>query len=215
VSLPEYILLAASSLFVIVDPLATAPAFLAMTATDTPEARLRTARIACFTMAAVLLVFSVAGTVVFKIFWHHDGGVPDRGEHRAAADRAGHAAGAAFAGAGDAGGNAGGHGKDGHRHHAAGHPDARGAGRDLHDHPAAERGEDHPAHIALYGCILLVALASYLVFRLAVRGARWLNPIAMSIAIRVMGLLLAAVAVQFMLNAIREFHATLNVPPPT
>jgi multiple antibiotic resistance protein len=62
---------------------------------------------------------------------------------------------------------------------------------------------------------LLVALASYLVFRLAVRGARWLNPIAMSIAIRVMGLLLAAVAVQFMLNAIREFHATLNVPPPT
>jgi multiple antibiotic resistance protein len=45
-----------------------------------------------------------------------------------------------------------------------------------------------------------------------VRGARWLNPIAMSIAIRVMGLLLAAVAVQFMLNAIKEFHSQLIAP---
>jgi multiple antibiotic resistance protein len=45
------------------------------------------------------------------------------------------------------------------------------------------------------------------VFHVAVRGARWLNPIATSIAIRIMGLLLAAIAVQFMLNAIKEFHA--------
>jgi len=36
-TLAEYTLLAASSLFVIVDPLATIPAFLAMTPTDTPE----------------------------------------------------------------------------------------------------------------------------------------------------------------------------------
>jgi multiple antibiotic resistance protein len=68
-------------------------------------------------------------------------------------------------------------------------------------------------HIALYGCILVVSLATYLIFHLAVRGARWLNPIAMSIAIRVMGLLLAAVAVQFMLNAIKEFHSQLMTPP--
>ena len=51
----------------IVDPLATAPAFLAMTPNDTPEQRLRTAKVACCTTAAVLLVFSVAG-MVFKIF---------------------------------------------------------------------------------------------------------------------------------------------------
>jgi small neutral amino acid transporter SnatA (MarC family) len=51
------------------------------------------------------------------------------------------------------------------------------------------------------------------VFRLAVKGARWLNPIVMSIAIRVMGLLLAAVAIQFMLDAIRQFHTTLVTPP--
>ena len=68
VSLTEYILLAASSLFVIVDPLATAPAFLAMTPNDTPEQRLRTAKVACGTLAAVLLVFSVAGMAIFKVF---------------------------------------------------------------------------------------------------------------------------------------------------
>ena len=60
---------------------------------------------------------------------------------------------------------------------------------------------------------MAVALASYLVFRLVVRGARWLNPIAMSIAIRVMGLLLAAIAVQFMLNAILQFRAEWNAAP--
>src|ERR1700761_4865053 len=40
ISLSEYILLATGSLFVIVDPLATAPSFLAMTPDDTPEHRI-------------------------------------------------------------------------------------------------------------------------------------------------------------------------------
>jgi multiple antibiotic resistance protein len=71
-----------------------------------------------------------------------------------------------------------------------------------------------PQHLALYGSIIAVSVATYLTFRLAVRGARWLNPIAMSIAIRVMGLLLAAVAIQFMLNAIKEFHLEwISIPP--
>jgi hypothetical protein len=42
----EYILLAASSLFVIVDPPAVVPAFLAITPNDTAEQRIRTARLA-------------------------------------------------------------------------------------------------------------------------------------------------------------------------
>ncbi|HEX3857801.1 MAG TPA: MarC family protein [Verrucomicrobiae bacterium] len=66
-NLSEYILLAASSLFVIVDPLATVPAFLAMTPSDTPEQRIRTARLACCVAASVLLVFSIAGQLLFKV----------------------------------------------------------------------------------------------------------------------------------------------------
>src|SRR5512138_2487175 len=65
-TLHEYILLAFSSLFVIVDPLATVPAFLAMTPSDTPEARIKMARLACFIMAVVLVLFSFAGKWIFK-----------------------------------------------------------------------------------------------------------------------------------------------------
>src|SRR5260370_22383090 len=65
-SLSEYILLAASSLFVIVDPLAVVPAFLAMTPSDTPEERMRMARLACCVMACVLIVFAAAGKWIFK-----------------------------------------------------------------------------------------------------------------------------------------------------
>ena len=56
----------ASSLFVIVDPLATVPAFLAMTPNDTPEQRIRMARLACCVAAGVLLAFAVAGKWIFK-----------------------------------------------------------------------------------------------------------------------------------------------------
>src|SRR5437588_7914992 len=64
--LPEYILLAASSLFVIVDPLAVVPAFLAMTPYDTPEQRTRMAALACLVMVGVLIVFAAAGKLIFK-----------------------------------------------------------------------------------------------------------------------------------------------------
>ena len=65
-TLPEYILLATSSLFVIVDPLATVPAFLAMTPTDSPEQRIKMAGLACCVMAGVLISFAIAGKWIFK-----------------------------------------------------------------------------------------------------------------------------------------------------
>src|SRR3954451_20436907 len=65
-TLSEYIVLAASSLFVIVDPLATVPEFIAMTPKDTPAERIRMAGLACFVMAIILLTFAVAGKWIFK-----------------------------------------------------------------------------------------------------------------------------------------------------
>src|SRR3954453_3358737 len=64
----EYTLLAASSLFVIVNPIGTVPAFLAMTPTDTIVRRSQMAKLACSVMAGVLLVFAIAGTWIFKLF---------------------------------------------------------------------------------------------------------------------------------------------------
>jgi multiple antibiotic resistance protein len=213
VSLTEYILLAASSLFVIVDPLATVPAFLAMTPTDTPEQRLRTAKVACGTLAAVLLIFSVAGMAIFKVFGItmpafqiaasivlliialdmlrvQRSRLQETREEKQAGTEKNDIAVTPLA-----------------------IPMLAGPGAISTTILLQNEARTIPQHIALYGCIVAVALATYLIFRLAVRGARWLNPIAMSIAIRVMGLLLAAIAVQFMLNAILQFRAEWNAAP--
>lgn len=212
-SLIEYVLLAASSLFVIVDPLATAPAFLAMTPNDTPEQRLRTARMACSTMAVVLLVFSVAGTLLFKVFGitmaafqiaasivlliialdmlrvQRSRVQETREEKQAGAEKMDIAI------------------------TPLAIPMLAGPGAISTTILLQNEAHNVPQHIALYGSILAVAVASYLIFRLAVRSAHWLNPIAMSIAIRVMGLLLAAVAIQFMLNGIKSFRLELISAP--
>jgi multiple antibiotic resistance protein len=59
--------------------------------------------------------------------------------------------------------------------------------------------------------IVAVAVATYVILRLSATGARWLNPIALRITTRIMGLLLAAVASQFMINALRELKL---IPAP-
>src|ERR1700749_1901383 len=65
-TLIEYILFAFSSLFIIVDPLATIPAFISMTAEDSVEDRQRMARLACTVMTVVLIIFALAGKWIFK-----------------------------------------------------------------------------------------------------------------------------------------------------
>ena len=74
------------------------------------------------------------------------------------------------------------------------------------------QAENLAQHVALYGCILGVSFVSYMILRISAGGARWFTPIAMKVAMRVMGLLLAAVAIQFMLNALENLHL-LQVPP--
>jgi multiple antibiotic resistance protein len=211
----EYILLAASSLFVIVDPLAVVPAFLAMTPNDTAEQRIRTARLACCVTAGVLLLFSVAGQLVFKVM-----GITMPAFQIAAsilllivaldmvrAQRS--------------------RVQETHEERKAGTektdiavtplaiPMLAGPGAISTVVLLQNEAQDIPQRIALYGCIVAVSLASYLILRISARGARWLSPIMMSIAIRIMGLLLAAVAIQFMLNAIKAFRLDLIVPPPS
>jgi multiple antibiotic resistance protein len=209
VTLPEYILLASSSLFVIVDPLATVPAFLAMTPADTPEQRIRMAGLACCVMAGVLIVFAAAGQLIFKLL-----GITMPAFQIAAsivlllvaldmlrAQRS--------------------------RVHETSEETAAGVVKtDIAVTPLAipmlagpgaistailldNRAENVTHHAALYACIVAVALASYLILRVSARSARWLSPIAMNITVRIMGLLLAAVAIQFMLNAIKQLKPDL------
>ena len=202
-SLIEYSLLAASSLFVIVDPFAVIPAFIAMTPNDTPAERSRMAKIACLVVAGVLLVFGFAGKWIFQFL-----GITMPAFQIAAsivlllvaldmlrAQRS--------------------------RVQETREETAAGAEKtDIAVTPLAIPMLSGPGAIstvillqseaktiwyslALCGCILLVALASYGVLRMAAHGAKLLNPIALRIGTRVMGLLLAAIAVQFMLNALK------------
>ena len=62
----EYGVLAFSSLFVIVDPIATVPAYIAMTARYTLVQRLRMARVACLVAVMILGGFALAGQWLFS-----------------------------------------------------------------------------------------------------------------------------------------------------
>jgi multiple antibiotic resistance protein len=208
-SLSEYILLAFGSLFVIVDPPAAVPAFLAMTPTDTPEERIKMARLACCVAAGVLLAFAIAGKWIFKFLGitmpafqiaasivlllvaldmlrAQRSRVQETSEETAAGIEKNDITVTPLAIPMLAG------------------PGAISTAIMLHNQAAnlAQR-------VALYICIVAVSVASYLILRISARGARWLSPIAMNITVRIMGLLLAAVAIQFMLKALHQVNPAL------
>lgn len=207
--LHEFILLAASSLFVVVDPIATVPAFLAMTPLDTPEQRIKMARLACWVMACVLLIFSVAGKLIFQFLGitlpafqiaasiilmlvaldmlrAQRSRVQETSEETAAAAEKADIAITPLA-----------------------IPMLAGPGAISTVILLQNEANGVAQHVALYVCIIGVSVASYAILRVATRGALWLNPIAMKITTRIMGLLLAAMAIQFLLNGIRELKGDL------
>jgi multiple antibiotic resistance protein len=211
-ALIEYTLLAFGSLFVIVDPIATVPAFIAMTPRDTPEQRVRMARLACIVMATVLLLFAVAGKLIFKFLGitmpafqiaasivllivaldmlraQRSRVVETSEETTAGAEKADIAITPLAV------------------------PMLAGPGAISTAIVMQSRATDLPQHIALYACIVAVSLISYLIFRVSASGSKWLSPIAMKVTTRIMGLLLAAVAVQFMLNGLKAVRADWMQP---
>jgi len=208
-TLAEYMLLAVSSLFVIVDPIATVPAFIAMTPNDTPEDRTKMAGLACWVMAGVLIAFAAAGRYIFKFLGitmpafqlaasvvlllvaldmlrAQRSRVQETSEETEAGARKADIAITPLAMPMLAG------------------PGAISTALLLHNQAA-----NIVQRLGLYVAIALVSVASYLILRVAAKSTKLLNPIAMNIATRIMGLLLAAVAIQFMLNALKELSPRL------
>ncbi len=64
----QFSLVALSSIFFIVDPIAAIPSFLVMTVEDEEDKRRRMARQAAWTCFLVLSVFSLAGSLIFRLF---------------------------------------------------------------------------------------------------------------------------------------------------
>jgi multiple antibiotic resistance protein len=64
----SFSLLSLSAIFFVVDPMGAIPVFMAMTGGDSPEKRRDMARRASIAAFLVLTTFAVAGTLIFKVF---------------------------------------------------------------------------------------------------------------------------------------------------
>jgi multiple antibiotic resistance protein len=62
----------------------------------------------------------------------------------------------------------------------------------------------------LLACVVLVDLASYIHLALGASVAKWMNPLAKKIMIRLMGLLPAAHAVEFLFNVLKDEQGLLG-----
>ncbi len=203
-SLLEFSMLAVSSLFVIVDPIAVVPAFMAMTPNDTPKERRRMAALASSVMAGVLLIFALVGKWIFRLF-----GITLPALEVAAsivlllialdmlrAQRSRVQETREETDAGTA--------KDDIAITPLAIPMLAGPGAISSTFLLRNQAADWLQVGALCLSILVVSVVTWLILRFSAAGARWLNPILMRITERIMGLLLAAVAMQFLLNALKE-----------
>lgn len=201
----EYILLATTSLLVIMDPIATVPAFLAMTQDDSTVNKVRMARLACFVAAGVLVTFVLVGEGLFRILGITLSAFKIAGsivllliaidmlraqrspvqetseEKEAGAEKADIAITPLAV------------------------PMLAGPGAISTVILLKAQAKDIPQSIALILCVSLVCFLSYWILRLAAtHGVRLFTPIMMKLTTRIMGLLLAALAIQFILDGIAE-----------
>ena len=209
----EYMLLALTSLFVIIDPIATVPAFLAMTPYDKPLERVRMARLATIVAGSVLLFFVIVGEGLFRLLGitmsafkiagsivllliamdmlrAQRSAVVETSEEKAAGAQ-----------------------KEDIAITPLAIPMLAGPGAISTVVLLQNEASGLHQSVALIICIGLVCLATYWIFRLAaIHGARLFTPIAMKLTTRIMGLLLAALAIQFILDGIAEQKEKLFLP---
>lgn len=209
-TLVEYALFAFSSLFVIVDPIAAVPAFVAMTARDSIAQRLRMARVACSVVVGLLAGFALAGQALFKLLGITLPAIQVAGAlvlllvslDMLRAQRSTVQETAEETAAGTS--------KDDIAITPLAIPMLAG--------PAAistvilleAQANTWALRAVLLACLVLVGLASYITLALGAKGAKWLSPIAEKIITRLMGLLLAALAVQFMFNGLKGEEGLLK-----
>jgi multiple antibiotic resistance protein len=198
----EYALLVFGSLLAIVDPIGLVPWFLAITPHDSPRVRERMARLACGLAAVLLVLFAVVGKWVFHVLGltmpafqiagsvlllligldmlqARKSPVQATEEETEAASR-----------------------KDDIAVTPLAVPMLAGPGAMSNTLILVNQATDAVRWMVLVGGIVAVFAVSYGILRVAAHGAVWLGPIVMRVLTRLMGLLLTAIAVQFMLDAL-------------
>lgn len=201
-ALQELFLIFTSVLF-IVDPLAAVPTFLAMTARDTPEVRRLMARRGAWTCFITLTTFALGGGLIFRLFgitigaFKIAGGVligltaldmvqARRSQQKETAVE-----------------KAEGIEKEDVGIMPLGVPMLAGPGAISTVMVLAGAPKSTVTTAAVYGAIALTALLSYVTLAAATRLERRLGQTGMRILTRLMGLVLCAIAVQFIIDGIK------------
>lgn len=201
--LAEYALLTFGSLFAIVDPFAAIPAFLAMTARDTVEQRRRMARTAALVCGGVMALFAALGQAIFRLLgitmpaFQIAGGLimllsaldmlrAKRSPLKETEEE---------------------------KEEGIGKPDIAvtplaipmlsGPGAITTSIVLFGHARSWSQKLIFLACIAATALVSYLVLATAATGARKISPTLMNVITRLMGLLLAAIGIQFILSALK------------
>ncbi len=200
----NFALMGAGSLFAIINPLAAVPTFFAMTPANTPEERLKMARTACMTAVGVLMVFAATGNALFRVFgitiaaFQMAGGLllllvsldSLRAKRSAVQETEEEKAeGAAKADVSIT---------------PLAIPMLSGPGAITTAILLESKAKNLAYDGVLFLLFIAVGFASFQIFRVAIKKAPKLNPIAMNITTRLMGLILAATAVQFIIDGVKK-----------
>jgi multiple antibiotic resistance protein len=203
----RFSLLALSSIFFLVDPFAALPTFLAVTATQDASKRIRTARKASLSAFVILSVFAVAGTYIFRMFgitlpaFEIAGGIIllliglDMLEaKRSATQETNPETESATA-------------KDDPGIVPLGIPMLAGPGSITSVMVLVGQAHEPWEMAAIFGSIAITAAICFLVLGSATRVATLLGETGIRILVRIMGLLLVALAVQYFVNGLQDLGA--------
>ena len=199
----EYAFLTFGSLFAIVDPFAAIPTFLALTSNDTQEQRRSMARTACITCAGVMSAFALLGPTIFHLFgitlpaFQVAGGLVlllsaldmIRAKKSALKETP-----EEFAE---------GMSKEDIAITPLAVPLLAGPGAITTSIVLAQRAATVYHKLVFFALIALVAFVTYWTLTLAGASAKKFSPTILNIITRLMGLLLAAIGVQFILSALK------------
>jgi multiple antibiotic resistance protein len=188
-----------TSILFLVDPIAVVPAYLAFTRMESPDRRKRTARAACVAAGITLIVFALAGDVILKMFgvtlpaFRIAGGfilwlvAMDMLRARRSTQEGTEEL-------------VEGQQKDDVGITPLGIPMLAGPGAMSTVMVLGAQADATVSKLIVHGSILLTMLVSWILLRVGDRVFARLGESGIRVATRIMGLLLAAVAVQFVLS---------------
>lgn len=199
----QFALITFTSVLFIVDPIAVIPTYLVITQGETATQRRDTARRACIAAALLLIVFALAGRLIFHLFgitmpaFRIAGGLilwlvamdMLRGERRTQESPVEITEGKQ---------------KEDVAVTPLAVPMLAGPGAISTVMVLAGQARTATQHLLVYLSIVLTAVLSWIALRVGERLVIWLGETGIRVTTRIMGLLLAAVAIQFVLTGVKD-----------